>query len=286
MPNQVFIEATIAEVTLNDTLQFGVEWFFAKGKSAAANSSAATTPTPYNDILGNNLLGASVASAFPGFSYALRTASAMVTLNALNGLTSVNIISTPSLTVLDNHQAVLQVGDQVPVTSLQSATALGNTFTSVSYKDTGVILSITPHISESGRVILNLVQEVSNVSPDTTAGSTTPTIQQRKVNTQVVVNDGDSLMLGGLMQNGRTNATNQAPGLGDLPVIGNAFKNKNDTVAKTELLIMITPHVVRSVAEAREITEEYKRQILEISRSAIKRPHDLRQTIDRTILDR
>jgi general secretion pathway protein D len=286
LPNQVFIEATIAEVTLNDTLQFGVEWFFQKGKSAAALSNQPNTPTPFNDVLGNNLLGASVSSAFPGFSYALRTASAMVTLNALNGLTSVNIISTPSLTVLDNHQAVLQVGDQVPVTSLQSATALGNTFTSVSYKDTGVILSLTPHISESGRVILNLVQEVSNVSPDTTPGSTTPTIQQRKVNTQVVVNDGDSLMLGGLMQNSRTNATTQMPGLGDLPVFGNAFKNKNDTIRKTELLIMITPHVLRSVVEAREITEEYKRQILDISRNAIKRPHDMRQTIDRAILDR
>jgi general secretion pathway protein D len=286
LPNQVFIEATIAEVSLNDNLQFGVEWFFQKGKSAAALSSSGTTPTPYNDILGNNLLGASVASAFPGFSYALRTASAQVTLNALNGITNVNIISTPSLTVLDNHQAVLQVGDQVPVTSLQSATALGNTFTSVSYKDTGVILSITPHISESGRVMLQLVQEVSNVAPGTGNGSTTPTIQQRKVSTQVVVNNGDSLMLGGLMQNSRTNTANQLPVVGDIPVFGNAFKNKNDTVAKTELLIMITPHVVRSIGEAREITEEYKRQILDISRHAIARPHDIRQTFDRAILDR
>jgi general secretion pathway protein D len=288
LPNQVFIEATIAEVSLNDNLQFGVEWFFQRGKSAAAlsNGANANGPTPYNDVLGNNLLGASVASAFPGFSYALRTASAQVTLNALNGITNVNIISTPSLTVLDNHQAVLQVGDEVPVTSLQSATALGNTFTSVSYKDTGVILSITPHISESGRVMLQLVQEVSNVAPGTGTNSTTPTIQQRKVNTQVVVNDGDSLMLGGLMQNSRTNTSNQLPVLGDIPVVGNAFKNKNDTTVKTELLIMITPHVVRSVGEAREITEEYKRQILDISRNAIARPHDLRQTVDRAILDR
>ncbi|HUO53728.1 MAG TPA: type II secretion system secretin GspD [Rhodoblastus sp.] len=287
LPNQVFIEATIAEVTLNDNLQFGVEWFFQRGKSAMALSQAGTAngPTIANTPLGDNLLGASVASTFPGFNYALRTASAQVTLNALNAITNVNIISTPSLTVLDNHQAVLQVGDQVPVTSLQSATALGNTFTSVSYKDTGVILSITPHISESGRVMLQLVQEVSNVAPGTANGSTTPTIQQRKVNTQVVVTDGDSLMLGGLMQNSRSNVANQVPVLGDVPIFGNAFKNNNDTIAKTELLIMITPHVVRSVGEAREITEEYKRQILSVSRKAIKRPHSLRQTFDRAILD-
>ena len=287
LPNQVFIEATIAEVTLNDNLQFGVEWFFQRGKSAAAlaNQGTANGPTPYNDVLGNNLLGASVASAFPGFSYALRTASAQVTLNALNAITKVNIISTPSLTVLDNHQAVLQVGDEVPVTALQSATALGNTFTSVSYQNTGVILSITPHISESGRVMLQLVQEVSNVAPNTPSGSTTPTIQQRKVNTQVVVSDGDSLMLGGLMQNSRSGVANQVPVLGDIPVFGNAFKSNNDTIAKTELLIMITPHVVRSLGEARQITEEYKRQIQEISRNAISRPHTLRQTFDRAILD-
>jgi general secretion pathway protein D len=88
------------------------------------------------------------------------------------------------------------------------------------------------------------------------------------------------------MQNSRTNTASQVPVLGDIPVVGNAFKNKGDTIAKTELLIMITPHVVRSVGEAREITEEYKRQILEISRNAIKRPHDLRQTFDRAIMDR
>jgi general secretion pathway protein D len=236
--------------------------------------------------LGNNLLGAGVGAAFPGFSYALRAANAQVTLNALNAITKVNIISTPSLTVLDNHQAVLQVGDQVPVTTLQSATALGNTFTSVSYQNTGVILSITPHISESGRVMLQLTQEVSNVRPDTPAGSTTPTIQQRKVTTQVVVSDSESLMLGGLMQNSRSNIANQVPVLGDVPVFGNAFKDKRDAIEKTELLIMITPHVVRSLGEAREITEEYKRQILDISRNAIARPHDLRQTFDRAILDR
>ncbi len=139
LPNQVFIEATIAEVTINDSLQFGVEWFFQHGKSSAAlsNGRPANKPTPYNDLIGNNLLGANVAAVFPGFSYALRTASAQVTLNALNAITNVNIISTPSLTVLDNHQAVLQVGDEVPVTSLQSATALGNTFTSVSYREHG-----------------------------------------------------------------------------------------------------------------------------------------------------
>ena len=289
MPNQVFIEATIAEVTINDALHFGVEWYFNRHTSYSGFSSNSNTPngvpTTPSDILGNNPLNAGVAAVFPGFSYALRTANTQATLNALNAITRVNIVSTPSLTVLDNHQAVLQVGDEVPVASLQSATALGNTFTSVSYQNTGVILSITPHISESGRVMLNLVQEVSNVSPDS-VNTTNPTIQQRKVSTVVVVKDGEALMLGGLMQHNHTNVANQIPVLGDIPFIGNAFKDKQDSADKTELLIMITPHVLRSSAEARAITEDYKRQMLEISSHAIKKPHSLGQTIDRAILDR
>ncbi|PPQ30048.1 type II secretion system protein GspD [Rhodoblastus sphagnicola] len=285
LPNQVFIEATIAEVTINDSLHFGVEWFLNRAKSSGAFSTSSQTATAATDTLGNNLLGAGVGAAFPGFSYALRAPNMQMTINALNAVTKVNIVSTPSLTVLDNHQAILQVGDQVPVASLQSATALGNTFTSVSYRDTGVILSITPHISESGRVMLQLVQEVSNVAPNSGA-STNPTIQQRKVSTQVVIHDGEALMLGGLMQNNHSNIANQVPVLGDIPIIGNAFKDKTDEADKTELLIMITPHVVRSAAEAREITEEYKRQVLDISQHAIKKPHTLRQTFDRAILDK
>lgn len=287
LPNQVFIEATIAEVSLNDALHFGVAWYLNRGANNAGFSNSSSTPTVATDILGANPLGANMASFFPGFSYALRATSAQVTLNALNEITKVNIVSTPSLTVLDNHKAVLQVGDQVPVTSLESATALGNTFTSVSYRDTGVILSITPHIGESGRVILDLVQEVSNVKRGSaTANNTNPTIQQRKVATQVIVKDGEALMLGGLMQNNHTNVADQVPVLGDIPIIGNAFKDKTDEANKTELLIMITPHVLRSSAEARAITEDYKRQMLEISSHAIKRPHTLRQTLDRAILDK
>lgn len=287
MPNQVFIEATIAEVSLNDTLHFGVAWYLNRSANNAGFSNSSSTPAGATDILGANPLGANMSSFFPGFSYALRATSAQVTLNALNEITKVNIVSTPSLTVLDNHKAVLQVGDQVPVTSLESATALGNTFTSVAYRDTGVILSITPHISESGRVILDLVQEVSNVKrTSATANNTNPTIQQRKVATQVIVKDGEALMLGGLMQSNQSNVADQIPVLGDIPIIGNAFKDKTDAVDKTELLIMITPHVLRSSAEARAITEDYKRQMLEISSHAIKRPHTPRQTLDRAILDK
>ncbi len=284
MPNQVFLEATIAEVRLNDQLQFGVRWFMQKNASMFGLSDQAGGTPNVNTPLGTNLLGAGVGAVFPGFAYAYRTFNQQVTLSALNSITDVNVISTPSLTVLDNREAMLQVGDQVPVQTLSSVSAIGNTFNSVNYTNTGVILKLTPHISESGRVMLEIEQEVSNVDP-ATAGSTTPTIQQRRVRTQVVVNDSESLMLGGFVKDQRGYSTSQIPVAGDVPIVGNLFKEKGDTITKSELVIMITPHVVRSLSEGREITEEYKRKLLDISTRAIGRPHDIEQSTRRTLLD-
>ena len=296
-PNQVFIEATIAEVTLTDELHFGVAWYLQRGShaagfggqiptgAAASNTSGTNSILGGNNVLGNNLVGVPLQSIFPGFSYAFTAANGVVTLNALNAITNVNILSTPSLTVLDNRQATLQVGQQIPVTTLQSVAALGNTFNSVSYLNTGVILAITPHISESGRLMLELDQEVSNPEPGTGLNGNNPTIQQRKVKTQVAVADGESLVLGGLVQDQRSKTANQIPVIGDLPIVGNAFKDKDDKIDKTELIIMITPHVICSMSEARSIAEEYKRKLLSVSTKAIARPHDIEQTTRRTLLD-
>lgn len=285
LPNQIYLEATIAEVRLNDTLRFGVRWFMQAHPNLFGFSSSPGGAPAANTVLGNNLLGATVNAAFPGFAYAYRTFNQQVTLNALNGISDVNIISTPSLTVLDNREAILQVGDQIPVQTLSSVSAIGNTFNSVSYTNTGVILKITPHISESGRVMLEIEQEVSNVDPNTDPTSTTPRIQQRRVKTQVVVNDSESLMLGGLVKNQTGIAAAQIPVAGDVPIVGSLFKDKTNAIEKQELIIMITPHVVRSLSEGREITEEYKRKLLDISSRAIGRNHDIEQSTRRTLLD-
>ncbi|MGJ0508637.1 MAG: type II secretion system secretin GspD [Methylocystis sp.] len=285
LPNQIYLEATIAEVRLNDTLRFGVRWFMQTHPNLFGFTNTPGGTPALNDTLGNNLLGASVAAAFPGFAYAYRTFNQQVTLTALNGISEVNIISTPSLTVLDNREAVLQVGDQIPVQTLTSVSAIGNTFNSVNYTNTGVILKLTPHISESGRVMLEIEQEVSNVDPTNDPNSTTPRIQQRRVRTQVVVNDSESLMLGGLVKNQTGNAAQQVPVAGDVPIVGSLFKDKTNAIDKQELIIMITPHVVRSLSEGREITEEYKRKLLDISSRAYGRPHDIEQSTRRTLLD-
>jgi general secretion pathway protein D len=249
MPNQVLIEATIAEVTLNDDLKFGVRWFMQKKNASYTFSDAAS---------------GAVSSVFPGFSYALTAANVAATLDALNQITSVNIVSSPSLTVMDNKTAVLQIGDQVPITT-QSATSVLTTgapiVNSVSYKDTGVILSMTPRINESGRVLLDIEQEVSSVAQTTSSSIDSPTIRQRKIKTSVVVNDGDALVLGGMIQESKSIGRSQIPILGDIPFLGNAASSKDNAISKTELVILIRPHVIRNLSEARFITEEYRRYL-------------------------
>jgi len=183
MPNQVLIEATIAEISLNDQLKFGVRSFVKASKSAFTFS---------DDVSG------AISSVFPGFSYALRTANVAATLNALNEITDVNVISSPTLTVIDNKTAVLQIGDQVPITTQSAVSVLATgapVVNSVSYRDTGVILAITPQINESGRVLLDIEQEVSSVAATTSSNIDSPTIRQRRIHTSVMVNPtvtGDS----------------------------------------------------------------------------------------------
>ncbi|MGJ5222242.1 type II secretion system protein GspD, partial [Bradyrhizobium oligotrophicum] len=240
-------EATIAEVTLNDDLRFGVQWYMRKNSSKFTLTEAAS---------------GAVNSVFPGFSYALTAANIAATIDTLNQITNVNIVSSPSLTVMDNKPAVLQIGDQVPITT-QSATSTLTTgapiVNSVSYKDTGVILSIIPRINESGRVLLDIEQEVSSVAPTTSSNINSPTIRQRKIRTSVVVNDSDALVLGGLIQDSRTTGRSQLPIIGDIPFVGNLAGSRDNVIGKTELIILIRPHVMRSLDEARSVTEEYRR---------------------------
>jgi general secretion pathway protein D len=132
---------------------------------------------------------------------------------------------------------------------------------SVVLKDTGIILSVLPRVNAAGRVILDIDQEVSSVVKTTTSGIDSPTIQQRKLSTKVIVNDGESIALGGLIQERNSLDRGQVPLFGDIPVLGNLFKNKTDTISRTELIIFIRPRVVRDINEARMVTEEFRNRL-------------------------
>jgi general secretion pathway protein D len=270
MPNQVLIEATIAEVSLNDELKMGVRWFFKSKKTESYTFTDAASGT--------------VGSVFPGFSYALTAANLGVTLNALNGITDVKVISSPSLTVMDNGTAVLQIGDQVPITTASTIGVPGaGIINSVSYRDTGVILAITPRINASGLVLLEIEQEVSTVAKTTTSTIDSPTIKQRRIKTSVFVKDGQALALGGMIQSSDSGSRGQVPLLGDLPLLGTVFRSKDSEISKTELIVIITPQVIRNFDEAAAITNEYRRE-MSFEKEQRREPlRDLAKKVGRTL---
>ena len=271
-PNQVLLEATILEVSLNDQLKMGLRWFFQSGKSSFTFS---------------DLLTGAVTSAFPGFSYFINSTNVKLAINALAKITDVNVLSSPSLMVLDNHTATLQVGDEVPIATQQAVGTITQNapiVNSISFRNTGVILAVTPRVSDSGRVILDIEQEVSNVVPTTSSGIDSPTIQQRKIRTTVSVLDGESLTLGGLIQERDTNDRTQVPLVGDVPVLGNLFKTKDDRINRTELLVIITPRVIRTPAQADAVTEEFREQLNLNLRPAHNGPPTRRENAVRTFV--
>lgn len=270
-PNQVLLEATIFEVSLNDKLQFGLRWHVEKG--AHSNTFS-------------DLASGAVTAAFPGFSYFFAAKDIQVALNALSTVTTVKVISSPSLMVLDNKTALLQVGDRVPITTQSAVSVLtpgAPVVNSVQYQDTGVILSVTPRVADNGRVTLTIEQEVSDVSKTTSSGIDSPTIQQRKIKTTVAVNDGEGLALGGLIQDRKGLDKTQIPVLGDIPILGNAFKDKTNTIERTELLIIITPRVVRDATEARFVTDEFRQRLDVPGFPRERRPPGIHENFERVL---
>ena len=250
VPLQVMIEATIAEVGLNDDLEFGLQWFF--GNSDVSGS-----------FVNGTALGA-VNPVLPGFNFIVDSGDARVVLNALAEITEVNVISSPLLMVLDNQSARLQVGDQVPVAT-QSSTSTSDAdapiVNSIELRDTGVILEVTPRVNASGLVVMDIVQEVSDVITTTTSTIDSPTIQQRLIESTVAVQSGATIALGGLIQDRTEESESGLPILGQIPILGNLFKTSEDSARRTELMVLLTPRVVRNQNEAREVTEELRKRL-------------------------
>ena len=250
-PLQVLIEATIAEVSLTGEFSLGLEWFLKTGLSGDRTGDAQLD------------LGASGLSAATGFSYVIRSSGDIrFVLNALASDSRLNIISSPSLMVLNHQEASIQVGDQVPITTQQQqATATdSNIINNIEFRDTGILLNVRPRVNANGLVVMEIEQEVSDVAPNS-GNSLTPTIQQRKINSTVAVQSGETVVLGGLIRENKSESESGVPGLSKVPVLGFLFGATNDTSRRTELVILITPRAVRDPSVSREITEEFRERM-------------------------
>jgi general secretion pathway protein D len=251
IPLQVRIDAVIAEVELNDALQYGTQFFF---KSGGLNGTLAAVFNATNSFTGYLLAGSNASQ---------------VALSLLQAVSTVHVLSSPELMVLDNQPARLEVGDLVPYLTQQAQSTVTNTsdvINSVAYEQTGVILEVTPRVSSEGLVTLDIAQEVSNVNTSASTsissnGITSPTFTQRDVESRVVVQDGQTIGLAGLIQDSVTKSNQGVPFLKDVPVVGALFGQQSNTRTRDELLVLITPHVVHDQRDALAFTEDLREQL-------------------------
>jgi general secretion pathway protein D len=254
-PVQVDIEATIAEVTLTDQLQYGVQ-FFLQGNRTLGLTGVQNLQVSNLNTAGLNLLAGGLSSP-------------RVLVNALQGYTNVKILSSPSLVVLDRQPAVLQVGNQVPIltrTAQSTENALSPVVNNVDYKDTGIILNVLPKVNAAGVVTLDIEQQISAVvSTDST--TLTPTISQRRVRSSVAVSNGQTVMLAGLISDTRSNDRSGIPGLGSIAFLNDILTSHDSAVNRTEIIIFIKPQIISNAADAEQVTEEFHDRLLSMQRT-------------------
>lgn len=272
-PLQVLIEATVAEVTLNDQLSLGLQYAFRSGNFAGvfAPNVAAATGGAAAAAAG---AGAGMIPNFPGLSFVpganvlYSTNSAAALLQALSSVTNVRVLSSPNLMVLNNGTALLQVGDQVPIstqTSISNLTPNAPTVSSIEYRSTGIILHVRPRVNDSGLVVLDILEEVSQPSATTSSTIQSPTIQQRRVTSTVAVHDGETIALAGLIDQRSTDGRSGLPFLMDIPVLGHLFGTRTETEHRTELLVLITPRVVRGRQDSDALTRELRERLEQLA---------------------
>jgi general secretion pathway protein D len=244
VPLQVLLEASIVEVNINDNFKYGVQAAFQKGSFSALSSSVAASV---------------LAPSTGGLSAALISNNIQITLDLLATYSKLRVISSPKILVLNNRMASIQVGDQVPIatsSAVSTITPNAPTVNTIQLYDTGIILRVTPRVNRSGVVLMDVSQEVSASVPTSSSSINSPTIQQRRVSTSVAVADGQTIAIGGLMRDNRNNGVTGIPVLKDIPGIGALFGQSSDQVDRTELMVLIAPHVIRSLAEADAATDE------------------------------
>ena len=238
---QVLIEASIIEVTLGDDLKYGLQWVFNDTQRSGLSGTGVLS----------NVAGGVLGGSAAGFSYTLSNAAGNVraVLNALAEKSLVKVISSPSLMVLDNHTASIVVGNQQPIRSSETVTNIGVN-TSIQYKDTGVSLAVTPSVNAGNMVTMSLQQAVTDVGQiDSATGQRS--FLQRQISSKVAVRSGETLVLGGLIRDNSTTGKSGLPVLQDIPLVGKLFGTNTSNASRTELIVVITPKVVRSDQDAR-----------------------------------
>lgn len=257
MPMQVHIEAQVVEVQLSGDLEYGVNWFF---ENAVTDNDlpSAVGRTTWSTLSGS--VGQGVDNA-GGLAWTFLGRNAAAVIKALDSVTDVNMLQTPSVVVRNNTEATFNVGSRIPVSSVTVNASVGNDtgYSQVQYLDTGVILKVRPRITKDGMVFLDIVQEVSAPAgePDQYGNVR---IDTRKLKTEAAIQSGDTVMLAGLITDSATRGSQGFPGLHRIPVLGGLFGTQTSTTRREETIVLLTPKIIRDPKEARELTDEYGRR--------------------------
>lgn len=286
MPLQVLVDATIVGVTLKDDLKYGIQWYFSHNDGGTNIITSGRDTSKNNNDGSVNLAAVAAAAVTGGFGYAFISDSgdirALLSAEASNG--NVNVISSPSIMVLNNQEASIQVGDEIPLRTSQSTNVTNVTSTTpiigdsttqssgglvtsgIQQRKTGVKLKVKPRVNANGFVIMDIEQTVERAVATDTSNIDSPTIQSREITSNVAVQSGETIVLGGLIDDGNTIDKTGIPFLHNLPLIGPLFGSTTKNLARTELVVLITPRVVKTKQDARLIADEFKRKLTGIYR--------------------
>ncbi|WP_298581377.1 type II secretion system secretin GspD [uncultured Luteimonas sp.] len=260
MPLQVHIEAQVAQVTLSGDLEYGVQWFIER---AMTDNGLPAFPSPADGgpSSWSTLAGSIGGVAGNGLAWTLAKNDAAAIIRALDSVSDVRLLQTPSVFVRNNAEAEFNVGDRIPVSTVSVNPILGsdNSLTSVQYLETGTILKVRPRVTQDGTVFLDIVQEISAPAgqPDNNGNYR---ITTRRLKTEAAAQDGDTVMLAGLITDGVERGAGGIPGLSRIPVLGALFGTQRSNTSRSETIVLITARIVRNNAEARGLTDEYSRR--------------------------
>jgi general secretion pathway protein D len=263
---QVLINVVFLEVTYNNNFDFGIESSYghqidSNTRFGGTNMFSGLVPTPNNGFSGLAQEGAANAFGVPGAGvYQIAGQDFAVTLRAIAANGKLEVLSRPTILARNNQQAYILVGQQVPLISNVRFDQVGNQINTVTYQDVGIILRVTPFITSEGYVEMIVAPEISSLdrsqSIPISPGVVAPVINKRSADTVVLTPDGQSIVIGGLMENNKSETVSKVPFLGDIPGIGQLFKRTQKNGTKTELLIFLTPHVVRSPNQLADLSSK------------------------------
>ena len=256
---QVFVEVILAERTLNDETQLGAEWSFSTVGSLFGNLVTTVSSTGFS--LGTNLT--------QGLTYMMSHQSIQATIQALKTNTKLNVLSTPRILTSDNAAATIKVGQHVPFLTSRQVTDTGSVFNSFQYQDVGITLTVTPHVNPDGYVSMDVHPIVSQLESATFFDA--PVVDNREAQTSVMVKDGETVIIGGLMQTTISENDSKVPLLGDIPLVGWLFSSKDHAKVKTELMVFLTPHVVHNAEELHDLSAPDKAKLDESTKQYQKK---------------